>query len=147
MSVITRLKVKFFPNTEFHFKGYTYAGQGTKLREKILNLDYLLKFFGEGHNLDSLEALYKSPMFLPINKCDKWCLEHDLFYEVSEQYDDKERKRKEQTADELLIYRLEELIVTLAPYSEERLDCLFIIGIIKLKQIADKEKSCCCLLS
>ena len=146
MSSITKFKEKYFRSAEFRFKGmYVYCGQGTDLKGKIKNLDFVLKNLNHGHGINNIEILYTSPMYMPINRCDKYCLEHDCYYHMSEKFSSGIRKKLEHEADTLLIDRLEKLKANLSPYCNECIDCSIVIGIMKLKMKIDDEEVCCVL--
>lgn len=145
MSIITRLKEKYFSNYEFHFKGYyKYCGQGTNLKNMIRNTNFILSALDDGIDFLKLDILYNSLKFIPHNGLDRFCQEHDFYYLLSEEKPDRLEREKE--ADLLLIDRIIQRMTILSPVDPEYNDCKIVKEIIKMKIEIDENK-CFCNLS
>lgn len=84
LSICQRLGIKTELD-ECHLKGHNYTGPGTKIEEKITNLEELdEKFKGDFKKLTVKDLKFKDDKWKPINRVDEISAVHDVQYRIAQ---------------------------------------------------------------
>lgn len=127
---------------------YNFAGPGSDLKRRILNLNDIVNYYNKNNHMPGIVSFKFLNSSHPYNYLDCYCMYHDIYYHIAEQFENIDDKMKlEIKADIILMEDCKALLRRQDINEEQRSDIRMVMGIINLKLGFETNDKCCCLMS